>query len=95
MSFEVLQDGTPAPDVKRALAELPPGISGLQAGSVAGINVAVSTSNSSRLDFTERGLEHVVRASFHHYNSRDDVDALAAALKHLVQVIGLSGQGAA
>lgn len=87
----LLQEVMPAPDVKAALATLPDTVPGLPEG-VAGVNVAVSTSNSSRLDFTQRGLEHVVRASFHHYNSREDVTALIAALVHVVHSGGSSGR---
>ena len=88
----MLQDKIEAPDVKAALAALPAGVQGVPA-CVSGINVAVSTGNSSRLDFAQRGLRHVVRASFHYYNSDEDVEALAAAVAHVAQTSG-SGSSA-
>lgn len=45
-----------------------------------GINVSVSSAASARWDFDPRGLETVVRASPHYYNTEDEVDALVAAV---------------
>jgi hypothetical protein len=48
------------------------------------LQVSVSSIGSSRLDFEERGLQEVVRASVSYYNSTDDIDALIGALQRLV-----------
>ncbi|MFJ5234462.1 aminotransferase class V-fold PLP-dependent enzyme [Kitasatospora sp. NPDC088391] len=45
-----------------------------------GVNVSVSTVHSARWDFEERGLDQVVRASVHYYNTEDELDRLAGAL---------------
>lgn len=45
------------------------------------INVSVSSVFSARLDFPDRGLTEVVRASVHYYNTTDEIDQLVAALK--------------
>ncbi len=47
------------------------------------INVSASRRPSTLLDMTERGLESVVRASVHYYNSEDEVDRLIDAIKSL------------
>lgn len=44
----------------------------------ASINVSVATQTSARLDFPERGLNDVVRASVHYFNTPDEVDLLVA-----------------
>jgi cysteine desulfurase/selenocysteine lyase len=44
------------------------------------INVEVSPGHYTRYDMVERGMEDLVRASVHYYNSEDEVDALVAAL---------------
>jgi cysteine desulfurase/selenocysteine lyase len=44
------------------------------------INVSVSPRSYTRYDMVERGLEDLVRASVHYYNSEDEVDALVAAV---------------
>ena len=44
------------------------------------INVSSSRATSARLDFPDRSLEAVVRASVHYYNSDDDIDALVDAI---------------
>ena len=54
-----------------------------------GINVSTSGLLSARLDFPERGIEQVVRASVHYYNTEEEVDELVAAVADLL------GQGAA
>ncbi len=63
-------DGTDLDDVKRQLA-------------AQRINVTVSRPPSTRLDMEERGLEGVVRASVHYYNSEDEVDRFVAAISKL------------
>lgn len=45
-----------------------------------GINVSVSRAENSRLDFDARGLDTVVRAAPHVYNTTDELDRLVAAL---------------
>lgn len=44
------------------------------------INVSVSTAASQRLDFEGRGLERVVRASVHYFNTEEELGLLVAAL---------------
>ncbi len=60
-------DGREPQDVKRALRE-------------AGINVSVAGVGSARLDFPERDLNEVVRASVHYYNTADEVDTVVEAV---------------
>jgi selenocysteine lyase/cysteine desulfurase len=36
---------------------------------------------SARLDFGERGLDEVVRSSVHYYNSSEEIEGLADAVK--------------
>jgi cysteine desulfurase/selenocysteine lyase len=44
------------------------------------INVSVSVAGSARWDLDSRGLESVVRASVHYYNTDEEIDRLCAAL---------------
>jgi selenocysteine lyase/cysteine desulfurase len=62
----------PAPDLQRALA-------------AQGINVSVSSVASTRLDMEARGLERVVRASPHYYNSEAEIDRFGDALAALLR----------
>eukprot|EP00879_Flechtneria_rotunda_P013191 GHRR01013776.1.p1 GENE.GHRR01013776.1~~GHRR01013776.1.p1 ORF type:complete len:440 (+),score=145.36 GHRR01013776.1:194-1513(+) len=48
------------------------------------INVTTSGIGSTRLDFETRGLQAVVRASVHYFNTDEDIKALVKALQHLV-----------
>ncbi len=45
-----------------------------------GITVSVSGQASTLLDMRERGLDSIVRASLHYYNTDDEIDRLVAAL---------------
>jgi selenocysteine lyase/cysteine desulfurase len=62
-----------APSIKAALA-------------AQGVNVTVSTVASTRLDMEARGLDHVVRASVHYYNSEEEVARFCGALSRLRSV---------
>lgn len=46
------------------------------AAAAAGINVSVSRAENSRIEFDRRGLDAVVRASPHAYNTTDELDRL-------------------
>ncbi|MEX2618264.1 MAG: aminotransferase class V-fold PLP-dependent enzyme [Alphaproteobacteria bacterium] len=54
-----------------------------QALAAQRINVTVSSRGSTLLDMTERGLETVVRASVHYYNTDAEVDRFCAAIESL------------
>ena len=47
------------------------------------INVSRSAASSARLDFPERGLTELVRASVHYYNSEEEVDKLVDEISRL------------
>jgi selenocysteine lyase/cysteine desulfurase len=47
-----------------------------------GIIVSVTGLQSARLDFTERGLEDLVRASVHYFNTENEIDFFIEAVKH-------------
>lgn len=47
------------------------------------INVTVSTVASTRFDMEARGLEKIVRASVHYYNTEEEIDAFIDALVDL------------
>lgn len=47
------------------------------------INVSTTSEGSARLDFPERGLIELVRASVHYYNTEDEVDRFVAAIANL------------
>jgi cysteine desulfurase / selenocysteine lyase len=51
----------------------------------ARINVWVSESDDTRVDFEARGLERLVRASVHYYNTEDEIDRCCAALGALAR----------
>ncbi|HZR40781.1 MAG TPA: aminotransferase class V-fold PLP-dependent enzyme [Ktedonobacteraceae bacterium] len=48
------------------------------------INVSVSSRNTTLLDLSERGLECVVRASVHYYNSEEEVERFVQAIEILL-----------
>lgn len=48
-----------------------------------GINVSMALQGSARLDFPDRGLDTVVRASVHYFNTPDEIDALIDEIAHL------------
>ncbi len=45
------------------------------------INVSVTSRSSTRIDMEARGLESMVRASVHYYNTEDEVDGLVDAVR--------------
>ncbi|MCG8351899.1 MAG: aminotransferase class V-fold PLP-dependent enzyme [Chloroflexales bacterium] len=47
------------------------------------INVSIATLPSTRLDMEARGLEELVRASVHYYNTEDEIERLCMALAAL------------
>jgi cysteine desulfurase/selenocysteine lyase len=47
------------------------------------INVSHATVNSAPVDMRSRNLGDIVRASFHAYNSEDEIEQLAAAVSDL------------
>lgn len=47
------------------------------------INTSVSDRASTRLDFDQRGLDEVVRASVHYFNTDDEIDQLVDALRQI------------
>jgi len=48
-----------------------------------GINVSVTSAESTLLDMRTRGLDQVVRASLHYYNTSDEIDRFVATLGRL------------
>ena len=48
--------------------------------ALAGVNVTVSRRPSTRADFERRGLEDVVRASVHYFNTEDELQRLVDAV---------------
>jgi cysteine desulfurase / selenocysteine lyase len=45
-----------------------------------GVNVSVSLPEHTRLDMSERRLEHLVRASVHYYNSEEEIERFCNVL---------------
>lgn len=52
--------------------------------SEKGMNVSVSTMNSTRLDMEDRGLKSVVRASIHYYNTEEEINRFCNAIDVIV-----------
>jgi len=48
------------------------------------INVTESSRNNTLLDLSERGLQSVVRASVHYYNSEEEVERFVQAIERLL-----------
>lgn len=48
------------------------------------INVTVSERESTLLDMTARGLDRIVRASAHYYNTEDEIDTFIEALRRIM-----------
>ena len=53
------------------------------AAAAAGVTITVSNAPWARLDMSARGLEEVVRASPHCYNTEDEVDRLVGVVADL------------
>ena len=49
--------------------------------AVQRISVSVTDRGSTFLDMQDRGLEDIVRASPHYYNTEEEVERLAAAIR--------------
>ncbi len=49
-----------------------------------GINVSTSTRFSTRLDMEERGLDELVRASLHYYNTEEEIEQLCGELRKII-----------
>ena len=45
------------------------------------INVSFTDSESARIDFAEREIDEVVRASVHYYNTDNEIDRFIEAVK--------------
>ena len=48
-----------------------------------GINVSVSSGSGMRLSFVDRGLDEVVRASLHYYNTKDELERFLSVIKRI------------
>ena len=67
-----------------AHAEIPP--TEFAAGlAERAINVSTSSRFSTRLDMDARGLDMVVRASAHYYNTEVEIDRLVAAISEIIR----------
>lgn len=64
-------------------------VAGVEAGVIQSalaarnINVSTTTTSGTRLDMETRGLDGMVRASVHYYNTQDEIDALAETVAGL------------
>jgi selenocysteine lyase/cysteine desulfurase len=50
-----------------------------------GINVSVSRATSTQLDMHARGLDALVRAGIHYYNTEEEVERFVAALEEIIR----------
>jgi CO/xanthine dehydrogenase Mo-binding subunit len=50
----------------------------------AGVNTSVSSRTSAQFDLAERGIDHMVRASVHYYNTAEETDRLVAELRRFI-----------
>ena len=48
------------------------------------INTSVVSKDSALIDFTRKGVQEALRVSPHYYNTTDEMDVFADALKRLV-----------
>jgi selenocysteine lyase/cysteine desulfurase len=55
------------------------------------MNVTVSVPSSARLDFEDRGLTGLVRASVHYYNDEDEVERFCAEVERIARKAGAVG----
>ncbi len=47
------------------------------------INVSITSLSSTRFDLEKRGIDEMIRASFHYYNTEDEIDRLIEVLREL------------
>jgi len=47
------------------------------------MNVTVTTTDSTRIDMEDRGLNSMVRASLHYYNTEDEIDRFCMAVREI------------
>ena len=56
-----------------------------QAMSAAGFNVSVSSGSGMKLSYLARGLDAVVRASVHYYNTNEEVERFVAQVRAITR----------
>jgi selenocysteine lyase/cysteine desulfurase len=47
------------------------------------MNVSITSRSSTRIDMESRGLDSMIRASVHYYNSEEEVDGLVGAVREV------------